>query len=466
MDWAKLSHGFNEAIEIGKVRTTELLEKSAQFVEKGKQKITEMTAPVEPIQKNAMPMNHLYCNLGVNEDNDEWILLSTRNPESSPKADDLTLSTICYPDHNNNNNYNNPTQQPSNKNINRPSNINGSGLFGKRIVVDMTYYDILGVESDANEAQIKKAYLRLARIYHPDKNPDDPTAEIKFKEISEAYQVLSDEEKRNFYDKAGKNGLREGFLDPKELFKKMFGDGKFGDIFGEINIFPPTPNDNKTSNSSNPSNSNYPNYSNFNNTELKPGYHESPHAKERIVKLTLELIRRLEPYMKDDINSFSNECRLEAINLVDSPSGAELLSLVGYTYIQEAKQHIGGFFGIESFLCEVEEKGHIFKETFNVVRQAVKLEMMQQKLQQKGHLDKEEEQKLMADGLLAIWSLGKLQAELVLRQVCEEVMRAEDVIPTQRKKRAQGIKLMGEIFKEIAKAHINSQQQPTNFTTT
>jgi len=65
------------------------------------------------------------------------------------------------------------------------------------------YYQTLGVKKDASQDEIKKAYRKLARKYHPDVNPDDPNAEEKFKDINEAYQVLSDEEKRSKYDRFG-----------------------------------------------------------------------------------------------------------------------------------------------------------------------------------------------------------------------------------------------------------------------
>ena len=103
--------------------------------------------------------------------------------------------------------------------------------------VDTELYEALEVAPEATPSEIKRAYFLLARKWHPDKNKDDPEAEEKFKSISQAYEVLSDDEKRLRYHKYGKKGLGEaGFTDPRELFMMMFGGGKFDDIFGEISF--------------------------------------------------------------------------------------------------------------------------------------------------------------------------------------------------------------------------------------
>lgn len=98
------------------------------------------------------------------------------------------------------------------------------------------YYEVLGVGRSATEEEVKRAYRKLAVKFHPDKNPDDPHSEEKFKELGEAYDVLMDADKRAAYDRFGHTAFAPGgigfgrgaFHDPFEIFREVFGGGGFG----------------------------------------------------------------------------------------------------------------------------------------------------------------------------------------------------------------------------------------------
>jgi molecular chaperone DnaJ len=107
--------------------------------------------------------------------------------------------------------------------------------------VPRDYYEVLGIDRGADDAQVKKAFRRLARELHPDVNKHDPEAEAKFKEAAEAYEVLSDADKRRTYDAYGHDGLKSGGYAPhfedfgsiSDLFSAFFGAGGFDAAFGQ-----------------------------------------------------------------------------------------------------------------------------------------------------------------------------------------------------------------------------------------
>ena len=111
-------------------------------------------------------------------------------------------------------------------------------------MAERDYYEVLGVNRNASPEEIKRAYRKVALQHHPDKNPGDETAEEKFKEASNAYDVLSDPEKRKIYDVRGHAGVHnagfQGYTNFEDIFTN-FGDifgrevfGNFGDVFGDV----------------------------------------------------------------------------------------------------------------------------------------------------------------------------------------------------------------------------------------
>src|ERR1700743_838490 len=99
----------------------------------------------------------------------------------------------------------------------------------------MDYYEVLQVERTASDSELKVAYRKLAMQYHPDRNPNNPEAETKFKECSEAYAVLSDADKRSAYARFGHAGGGSGTpFGGGSPFGQGFQQGDLGDIFGDL----------------------------------------------------------------------------------------------------------------------------------------------------------------------------------------------------------------------------------------
>ncbi|KAL6046276.1 DnaJ-like protein [Balamuthia mandrillaris] len=303
-------------------------------------------------------------------------------------------------------------------------------------VVETEFYEVLGVKPDASASEIKKGYYKMARIHHPDKGGD----EDKFKLISQAYEVLSDPEKRELYNKHGKSYFEQGaFSDARELWKQMFGGGKFDDVFGDVSLF------NTDEESMNAANA-------------------QQIQQQRIIKLTKALLKKLRPFLHDDIPAFQELVTAHANDLKVQERGAELLFNVGYVYMQEAKQHMGGFLGA---MAELGEKTHIIRETFGAMKSAVKLDQAQKRLQEQstkpqGTIPPDQadmEQQVLNEGMSALFKLGKLETEATVRSVCEAVLGDLDITRQERKKRAQGLKAMGEIYCKVAREEIKKQKK-------
>ncbi|KAG0664231.1 hypothetical protein C6P46_001695 [Rhodotorula mucilaginosa] len=141
-----------------------------------------------------------------------------------------------------------PKPASSSKKAGTGTTSSGGGGSSKRKIgtddrpLETDYYDLLGLPITCTSEEVKKAYRRLAIKYHPDKNPDDPTAADKFKEIAVAYTTLSDPQLRHKYNEFGKSskdggpGGDDAMVDPEAIFSTLFGGERFQDIIGTISL--------------------------------------------------------------------------------------------------------------------------------------------------------------------------------------------------------------------------------------
>ncbi|KAI8340829.1 X-domain of DnaJ-containing-domain-containing protein [Chlamydoabsidia padenii] len=337
--------------------------------------------------------------------------------------------------------------------------------------VSTEYYDLLGIGVSATEDEIKKAYRKKAIRFHPDKNPNDPTAEDKFKKISEAYQVLSDPKLRKRYNEFGEeNGVKPdgGFVDPEEFFKQSFGGDRFIDIIGEISIGRDMRDALETQEAEGDDGDD--------TTALTPEEKAEREAKKekseqeraeirtkRVDTLAEKLINKLSLYTElpdtseSSVQAFKSIVQIEAEELKTENYGVELLHAIGYTYLAKANQYLGKniAFGLGGMFHSVKEKGYIFSETVGTLRTALDLQSSfseLQKAEEKG-LTEEQRQKLeeeaAAKGLQAIWRGSKLEVESVLRDVCDKVLGDPNASRETRKQRAIGLRMIGNIYQKV-----------------
>ncbi|XRB13847.1 J domain-containing protein [Pseudoscourfieldia marina] len=219
-------------------------------------------------------------------------------------------------------------------------------------VKDSSLYDTLGVEPNATQSELKKAYYNLARSLHPDKNPNDPEAHQRFQRIGEAYQILSNPETRDKYDKSGMDAVSgeqgDQLMDPGLFFGMLFGSDRFDHLVGRLQLATV-----------------FACGGDIDRDSLKEL------QRRREIRLAANLAGLLERYVAGDVTGFEEAMRAEADELRKASFGATLLHVLGTVYFLAGSRYGGTIF--EDGLNAMRERGHVAAQQARAASSAMSL---------------------------------------------------------------------------------------------
>jgi len=360
-----------------------------------------------------------------------------------------------------------------------------------RHVKDKAYYDLLEVETNATPGQIKKAYYLKARKLHPDKNPNDPKANEKFQQIGTAYQVLSDPQLRERYDKHGLDGVEDvPVMDSSAFFMMIFGSDKFDFFVGELQLAMMMSMGQELGEQDD-------------EEALQGLFDDNPQMeyrqRKRVVQCAVNLAKLLDEYMAEvretngESLKFKAKIEHEAQELSGSPFGGTLLNVIAYVYIEQAEKQLGfkHSLGAGLGITDLKRRGHVLATKYRVAKSAYKTYKVAKKMEKKEQMKEKERQKIVeaekkalgiseaesaktAEGnvpkddegdadeeneefdeeglesftgmLETLWNISVIDVESTLRKVCRKLFKDASVTSQEHFERARGLELVGRVF--------------------
>lgn len=361
--------------------------------------------------------------------------------------------------------------------------------LSERNVKDRTYYDLLKVSTNASKGELKKAYYREARICHPDKCPDDPDAAKKFQLLGQAYQILSNDDSRAFYDKNGVSETNDSEMqmekiDPLIFFNVMFASDGVKPYIGELWIANKADSLMKDQ---------LQEQLNEEQAQLdEDAYYakaqemskaDALKQRKREVDCAIFLRQRIQSFVDGSIDEaeFIAEAQEEAANISKNMFGDVYLTAIGFALENQADAFIGAnssWHGLEGQAAKMRSRGHSFNNQMRLLGAGISAAKAGSKAYQEAkRLETEAREKNPnSEGAVKMdpetyneaaqkfeeslpvflefaWAVNTQDISRTLRQVCRRLfVDAAELLPMEvRMKRALGVKLLGREFYTMGK---------------